>query len=179
MKMTFLVRRFLLLPAVLAVATLTGCASQMTHQDMTPAPVTVVKQHPQSVSVTAMALPGSEVMGDSIAVTELRTALSDAIAASKAFANVKADGGDYQLTVQIFSVNHPSFGMSFTSRVEAGWTLKRADTGAVVWQEAIKSEHTSTVSDAFVGTERLKMSIAGAIRNNITTGVAHIGAAKL
>lgn len=178
MSMTSIARRFLMLPAILALAVLTGCASQMTHQEMTPAPVTLAKQHPQSVTVTALALP-KDPMADTIAVTELRTALSDAIVASKAFQSVKGEGGDYQLTVQIFNLNYPTFGASFTSKVEAGWTLKRADTGAVVWQEAIKSEHTSTISDAFVGAERLRMSIAGAIRNNITTGVAHIGAAKL
>jgi hypothetical protein len=177
MHMAFFVRRFLILPAVLAVATLTGCASQMTRQDMTPAPVKVVRQHPESVSVTALTLPGSDLIGNTVAVSELQAAVSNALAASKAFADIKGNGGDYQLTVQIFSVNHPSFGGSFTSKVEAGWTLKRADTNAVVWQEAIKSEHTSTMSDAFVGAERLKLSIAGAIRNNITTGVAHLGAA--
>jgi hypothetical protein len=178
MNMISTARRFLVLPAILALATLTGCASQMTHQEMTPAPVKVAAQHPHSVSVTALALP-NDPMAATIAVTELRTAVSDAIAASQAFKNVMGGGGDYQLTVQIFNLNYPTFGASFTSKMEAGWTLKRADTGAVVWQEAIKSEHTSTMSDAFVGAERLKMSIAGAIRNNITTGVAHLGAAKL
>jgi hypothetical protein len=179
MNMTSLVRRFLILPALLAVATLTGCASQMTRQEMTPGPVNVATQHRQSVTVTALSIPGNDLIGNTIAVSELQAAVSDALAASKAFADVKGKGGDYQLTVQVFSVNHPSFGGSFTSKVELGWTLKRADSGAVVWQEAIKSEHTSTISDAFVGAERLKMSIAGAVRNNITTGVARIGAATL
>jgi uncharacterized protein YceK len=174
-----LVRRSLVLPTLLAVAVLSGCASQMTHQEMTPVPVKVATQHSQSVTVTAMSIPGSDLVGTMVTVPELQAAVADALAASKAFADVKGKGGDYQLTVQIFNVNHPSFGMSFTSKVEAGWTLKRADTGAVVWQEAIKSEHTTGAGEAFAGVERLKMSIAGAIRNNITTGVAHIGAVKL
>jgi len=178
MNMYSFARRFLVLPALLAVVTLTGCASQMTHQEMTPAPVTLAKSHPQSVTVTALALPNDPV-ATTIAVTELRTALSDAIVGSKAFQSVKDAGGDYQLTVQIFNLNYPMFGASFTSKVEAGWTLKRADTGAVVWQEAIKSEHTSTISDAFVGAERLKMSVAGAIKKNISIGLERIGAASL
>ena len=99
--------------------------------------------------------------------------------ASKAFKDVKDAGSDYQLTVQIFNLNTPSFGIAMTSRVEAGWTLKRADTGAVVWQEAIKSEHTTGGSEAFVGAERAKMSIAGAIKKNISIGLERTGAANL
>ena len=177
MNMHSFIRRSLVLPAVLAVATLTGCASQMTHQEMTPAPVKVAKQHPQSVTVTALPMAGNDPVVATIAATELRTALSDAIVASKAFADVKGQGGDYQLAVQIFNLDTPSFGISMTSKVEAGWTLKRADTGAVVWQESIKSEHTTGGGEAFVGAERAKMSIAGAIRKNISTALERIGAA--
>lgn len=178
MKMISIARRFLVLPAILAVATLTGCASQVTHQEMTPAPVKLAKQHPQSVTVATTAMPNSPLAA-SIAEADLRAALSDAIVASKAFANVKDAGGDYQLTVQIFNLNTPSFGIAMTTKVEAGWTLKRADTGAVVWQEAIKSEHTTGGSEAFVGAERAKMSIAGAIKKNISIGLERIGAANL
>lgn len=178
MKMIAIARRFLVLPAILAVATLTGCASQMTHQELTPAPVKLARQHPQSVTVTAMPMPSSPLAA-SITEAELRAALSDAIVASKAFADVKNAGGDYQLSVQIFNLQTPSFGIAMTSKVEAGWTLKRADTGAVVWQEAIKSEHTTGGSEAFVGAERAKMSIAGAIKKNISIGLERIGAAKL
>jgi hypothetical protein len=179
MNMISTVRRFLVLPAVLALATLTGCASQMTRQEMTPAPVAVAKQHPQSVTVSAAALPAGNPAGDLIVATELRSALSDAIVGSKAFADVKAEGGDYLLSVQIFSLETPAFGISFTSKVEAGWTLKQASTGTVVWQESIKSEHTTGGGEAFAGAERSKMSIAGAIKKNIAIGLERIGAATL
>jgi len=178
MNMFSIARRFLVLPVILAVATLTGCASQITHQEMMPAPVKLAKQHPQSVTVTAMPMANAPLAA-SIAEADLRAALSEAIVASKAFADVKSAGGDYLLTVQIFNLNTPSFGISMTSKVEAGWTLKRADTGAVVWQEAIKSEHTTGGSEAFVGAERAKMSIAGAIKKNISIGLERIGAANL
>ena len=176
MNLISIARRFLVLPAVLALATLTGCASQMTHQELTPTPVKLAKQHPQSVTVTAMPLPSSPLP---IAETELRAALSDALVASKAFADVKNTGGDYQLTFQVFNLQTPSFGIAMTSKVEAGWTLKRADSGAVVWQESITSEHTTGGSEAFVGAERAKMSIAGAIKKNISIGLERLGAASL
>lgn len=45
-----------------------------------------------------------------------------------------------------------------------GWTLTRASTGVVVWQEAITSKRTATVSDAFTGMTRLKMATEGAAK---------------
>lgn len=179
MKMTSIFRRICALSVVLVLAALTGCASQMTHQDMTPAPVQLARHHPQSVSVSALPLPNGDTAAAAAVMAELRTALSDAILASRAFANVKPEGGDYQLTVQIFSESHPAFGISFTSQMEVGWTLKRADTGAVVWQESIKSQHTTGGAEAFAGAERVKMAIAGAMRKNISAGVSRIGALSL
>jgi hypothetical protein len=179
MNMTQFIRRSFVSLAMLAVATLTGCASQMTHQDMTPAAVSVAKQHPQSVTVTAVPKADADPAAAAAVMTELRGALTDSITTSKLFSSVKPEGGDYQLAVQVFNVDTPSMGISFTSRVELGWTLKRADTGAVVWQESIKSEHTTGGTEAFAGAERQKMSIAGAIKKNIATGLQKIGAQSL
>jgi hypothetical protein len=179
MKMTLTFRRLGILFVAMTLAALTGCASTITHQDMTPAPAQLAKQHPQTVSVVALPMAAGDREGAAATMSELRTALSNAISTSKAFSKVAPEGGDYQLSVQIFSINHPSFGVSFTSKVEMGWTLKRADNGALIWQEAIKSEHTTGGMEAFSGAERVKMSIVGAIKNNITTGLTRISALAL
>jgi hypothetical protein len=175
MNMTSSFRRHCTLPLVLAMAALTGCASQITHQDMTPAPVQLAKHHKQSVSLTALPPASGDAANAQATMEELRIALSNAISASQAFSAVKVEGGDYQLTVQVFNESHPAFGISFTSKVEMGWTLKRTDTGKVVWQESITSEHTTGGTEAFSGAERAKMSITGAIKKNISTGLSRIG----
>lgn len=177
--MTSTLRRLSALPLVLTLAVLTGCASQITHQDMTPAPVQLAKHHAQSVSVTALPMAAADPAKSAAAMEELRTALSNAIAASQAFSKVKTDGGDLQLTVQLFNESHPAFGISFTSKIEMGWTLKRADTGTVVWQEAIKSEHTTGGTEAFSGAERVKMAMTGAIKKNISAGLSRIATLQL
>lgn len=179
MNMKSVARRLASLSALVAFAALTGCASQMTRQEMTPPPVQAAKQHPQSVNVTVLKNAKEDPVAATIAADQLQAALSDAIVASKAFADVKKDGGDYQLAAQIFNLHYPMFGVSMTSKIEIGWTLKRADTGAVVWQEMITTEHTTGGTEAFVGAERLKMSIAGAIRKNIGTGLQRISALTL
>lgn len=167
-------RRLFALPVILALAALTGCASQMTHQEMTPPTVQVATHRPQSVTVTALPLAGADAAAAALVTGEMRTAISDAIVASQTFASVKPDGGDYQLTAQVFSEKHPPFGISFTSTLSMGWTLKRADGGATVWQEEITSEHTTGGMEAFAGAERVKMSVAGAIRGNIAKAMARI-----
>ncbi len=172
-------RRIAILPAVFVVATLTGCASQMTNQEMTPAPVQAAKQQPHSVSVTTPTMTITEGAASLITPAELRTAVSNAVTASKAFSDVKADGGAYQLGVQVFNLNTPAMGFSMTSAIEMGWTLKRADTGAIVWQESVKTEHTTGATEAFAGVERAKMSIGGAIRKNIDIALQRIAALSL
>lgn len=172
-------RRIAVLPAVLVLATLTGCASQMTHQEMTPAPVQAAKQQPHSVTVATPTMTTNAGIASLITPAELQTAVSNAVAASKAFSSVQASGGAYQLGAQVFNVDAPAMGFSMTSKVEMGWTLKRADTGAVVWQESVKTEHTTGATEAFAGVERMKMSIGGAIRKNIDIALQRIGALSL
>ena len=79
------------LAAMLALAALTGCASQMTHQDMTPAPIQLNKHHAQSVSVTALPALNANAEAAAAIMVELRGALSAAISDSKAFASVKPE----------------------------------------------------------------------------------------
>ena len=76
-------------------------------------------------------------------------------------------------------MEQPSFGLSFTVKLEAGWTLKRASNAQSVWQESIKSEFTATTSDAFAAVTRLRLATEGAARNNISAGLARISELNL
>jgi len=64
--------------------------------------------------------------------------------------------------------------MDFTVKMEAAWSLKKAD-GTVVMQESIKSEGTATMGDAFVGAERLRLANEAAARANIAAALDKIG----
>jgi len=121
---------------------------------------------------------GSETssMGKSqISNEAFREALVNSIEKNKTFSSVvKGAGGDCQLAVTVVSVDQPSFGFTFTVKLEAAWSLKKAD-GTVLMQESIKSEGTATTSDAFAGVERLRMATEVAARNNIAAGLERIG----
>jgi hypothetical protein len=104
----------------------------------------------------------------------------DAIKQTKTFSSVvEGKTGDYVLNVNIFNVTQPSMGFSSTVSMEMGWILTRADNGTVVWRESIKSEHTTSTSEAFVGVTRLKMATEGAARKNVALGLQKLSALSL
>jgi len=169
-----------ILPLAAAVWVLTGCASPATFEAMTATTVPVVQKHAKSTSVTVSGGKETNSAGKSqISDVAFKQAIVDSITKSQVFSKVADSGTNYTLTVAIVSMNQPSFGFDFTVKMEAGWTLKRADTGAVVWQEVIKSEHTATTSDAFAGVARLRMANEGAARNSISQALGKISQLKL
>jgi hypothetical protein len=161
--------------------TLGGCSTPVTHEAMVPVSVPMINHHQKSVAVVAEGGMETSAAGAPMISNEaLRQAVVDAINGTKTFSSVvNGKNGDYLLNVNIFNLAQPMFGMAFTVKMEMGWTLKRVDTGAVVWQEMIKSEHTATVSDAFVGATRLKMATEGAARNNVAAGLGKLSALSL
>jgi hypothetical protein len=162
-------------------ALLGGCATGASHEAMVPTGITAANKHPQSVSVEVTGGQDTDAVGKSqISNESFAQALEQAITQSETFSRViKGSGQDYRLSVVIAGLEQPSFGLSFTVKMEAGWTLKRADTGATVWQEAIRSEHTAGAGDAFAGVVRLRMATEGAARNNISRGLSRISQLKL
>jgi hypothetical protein len=180
--MTVLSPRYFAAAIVVAGASLmSGCAvAPSTSAAMSPDTVKTVRQHAQSVSVITPATKEANPAGKGI-ITD--AAVADAVAASieksKAFSRVvKGAGADYQLSVTLMSADLPAFGMSFTSKTEMAWSLKKPD-GTAVWQEVLKSEGTAGASEAFVGAERAKMAMERSVRENIAQGLAKISALSL
>jgi len=137
------------------------------------------KKHPQTVRLD---VAGGAETSDRVAISNasLEAALHQAISESGLFSQVvKGNGGDYLLTANIFSLNQPMFGMAMTVKLEAGYTLKRLADSKVVWQEAIRSEHTSTPGEAFAGVTRVRLATEGAVKNNIAEALSKIAALAL
>lgn len=153
-----------------------GCASQATHQGMTPEVIDTFKKHPLMVSLDVTGGKPTDSSGTpQVSDAEFKQALLDAINKSKIFSGVvEGNAGDYSLTVILFNLEQPLFGFSFTVKMEAGWTLKRISDGVVIWQESIKSEHTATAGDAFAAVTRLRLATEGAAKSNISQGLSKI-----
>jgi hypothetical protein len=169
-------RSLLVLSLCAVYVLLTGCAA-LTHEGMVPTTFEITKKHSQSVSIS---VTGGKEGGMQISDATFMKALADSIAKSQTFSRVvEGKGGDYFLTVSVFNLEQPAFGFSFTINMEAGWTLQRVNDGTIVWQESIKSTHTATVEDAFVGAKRMQLATEGAARNNIKQGLAKISQLRL
>jgi len=158
------------------VAVMAGCASPSKPEAMIPTTIDAGVKHAQTTSVVVAGGSETSALGKSqISNEAFQQAIVASIEKAKTFSSVvKAPGGDYQLAVTVISMDQPSFGFSFTVKMEAAWSLKKAD-GTVVMQETIKSEGTAGATDAFAGAERLRLANEAAARNNISAALAKIG----
>jgi hypothetical protein len=156
-----------------------GCATR--YEAMVPANVVASKKHAQAVSVE---VTGGDKAGGAIGAPipneVFAQALEQAITDSKIFARVdKGGNANYRLSVTIFSLNQPVIGFALTVKMEAGWTLKRADTGAIVWQESIQTEHTAGMGEGLAFSSRLRSATESAARTNISEGLSKISQLNL
>jgi len=149
------------------VVLLWGCATPATFEGMVPTSFQTAKSHPQTVRVSVTGGQETVVVGrPQITTSAFTQALTESITRSRTFSRVVEDQSqkaDYLLTVTLFSMDKRVFGR--TVKMEAGWTLRRADAGTVVWQESIISEHTDA---------DIRLATEGAARNNIAQGLRKI-----
>ena len=149
------------------VVLLWGCATPATFEGMVPTSFQGAKNHPQTVRVNVTGGQETVAVGrPQITNSAFTEALTQSISKSRTFSRVVEDQSqkaDYLLTVTLFSMDKLVFGR--TVKMEAGWTLRHADTGTVVWQESIISEHTDA---------DIRLATEGAARNNITQGLRNI-----
>jgi hypothetical protein len=168
--------------AVALAALLAGCASTTpTSEGMIPA-FTVrgvrgpVHAEPVAIDVKdTKQIPGGA----------FRQALADAVTLSKVFSRVvDTPRGKYILAVTVTRLEQPESGglklnLNPTARMEAAWTLKRADTRQTVWQATIRSEHTAAPSDTLDARARVRLATEGAVRDNFALALARIAKLNL
>lgn|SRR5262245_1727768 len=156
----------------LCLALFQACAMPATFTGMVPAAFETAKKHPYSVRVRVSGGRDDEAPGrPHIPNDAFNQALVHSVLRSQTFSRVvdgQNKGADYLLTVTLFSMDKRAFGSSV--RLEAGWTLQRAETGTIAWQESILSEF----NDASV-----QLATEGAARNNIVQGLARISRLSL
>src|ERR1700749_3997133 len=111
-----------------AAAFVAGCASPSKPENMVPL-AAVAGQHKASTSVVVAGGKDTDSLGKSqISNDAFQQAIVQSIEKNKTFSSVvKAPGGDYTLAVTVINMDQPSFGFSFTVKMEAAWSLKKAD----------------------------------------------------
>jgi hypothetical protein len=87
--------------------------------------------------------------------------------------------GRYVLTAHLLKLDQPMFGASMTVTASVEYLLTERATGKEVFSRTITLPYTAAFSDAFIGSERLKLANEGAIRTNIAALIEALGSQKL
>ncbi|HKX09989.1 MAG TPA: hypothetical protein VJN67_17450 [Stellaceae bacterium] len=73
----------------------------------------------------------------------------------------------FRLNVTMVRLSPPGAGIDLTVNSQIWYTLARADTGAVLFNDVVKASYTAKLGDEFVALLRQRLAKEGAIRANI------------
>jgi hypothetical protein len=110
---------------------------------------------------------GEPVTEDSdIGDDQLRQAVQNAL---RRHGLLKSDGtkARFWLNLSLVRLSHPGAGLDLTVNSQLRYTLTRADTGVVLFNDVVKASYTATLGDEFVAFLRLRLAKEGSIRANI------------
>ncbi len=83
-------------------------------------------------------------------------------------------GGKYQLSADLKKLDQPMIGLDMTVTATISWHLVERASGRNVFQREIGTPFTAKMSDAFIGSERMKLANEGAIRRSIKAFIEEI-----
>jgi hypothetical protein len=159
--------------AVIAVSLLclAACAPPARSERMVPPPTTATDFPANSGLRDSIALKdvggGEESSTHSnVGDKELREALLSALR-QQGLLQTDDARARFRLNVFLVELSHPSAGFSFTVYSLVRYTLSRADTGAVLFDDVVNASYTATVGEEFIGIVRLRAANEGSIRANI------------
>jgi len=162
-------------------AVLSGCSTPATSKSMVVSTFSLQKVFPYSVSVNVLGGKETSAMDKSqISNEAFMQAIADSLYKSGLFSKIiHGKNADYLLNVMIFNLAQPSFGFSFTVKMEAVWSLAHADSKKVLMRESIRSSFTATVGDAFAAVTRLRIATEGVAQENIRLGIKKLSQLNL
>jgi|APSaa5957512535_1039671.scaffolds.fasta_scaffold04716_10 hypothetical protein len=162
-------------------AILSGCSTPATSKSMVVSTFSLQKVFPYSVSVNVLGGKETGAMDKSqISNEAFMQAIADSLYKSGLFSEIiHGKNADYLLNVMIFDLTQPSFGLSFTVKMEAVWSLAHADSKKVIMRESIRSSFTATMGEAFAAVTRLRLATEGAAQENIRLGIKKLSQLNL
>ena len=82
----------------------------------------------------------------------------------------------FRLNVFLIDLSNPGAGFSLTVNSLVRYTLRRADSGAVIFDDVINAPHTATMADGLFQPMRLRVANEGSIRANIVEFLERLNA---
>ena len=154
-----------------AILGLAACAPPVRSDRMAPAPTGETQFAADSPLREAVAL--KEVGGgepatedSSIGDDQLRQAIQDAL---QQYGLLQTDDAKarFRLDASLVKLSHPGAGIDLTVNSQVRYTLTRADTGVVLFNEVVAASYTATLGDEFIEILRQRLAKEGSIRANI------------
>ena len=167
---------------ILSVAVLAGCATPAAVEQMSVSlPIT------QTNSALKNSVGVKEVTGgretnpmwtSQVSSDAFRRALEQSLENAGMFSKIVA-GSKYQLTADLTRLDQPMMGFDMTVTSTVRYSLIETQTRKEVYSRVIQIGYTAKMSDAFVGTQRLKLANEGAVKANIQGLINDLIALKL
>lgn len=187
MNLHTLARRIGLASALLVTAYLAGCATAANSGNMTiaTADATAARKSTPDAMKTNVAI--REVSGgkdtnplwmSNVGSADFERALEDSLR-SVGMLSTDRQSGRYQIVAQLAKLDQPLLGLDMTVTSNVTYKLIERATGKSVWEKSIATPYTAKMSDAFVGTERLRLANEGAIRQNISQLIGELQQIKV
>jgi hypothetical protein len=151
---------------------LAACGSPPVRSDrMAPAPTgetEFVAGSPLRDGVALTEVGGGEPTTEdsNIGDDQLRQAVESAL---RQYGLLQSEGATarFRLSVSLVRLSHPGAGIDLTVNSQVRYTLARADSGVVLFNDVVRASYTATIGDEFVAFLRLRLAKEGSIRANI------------
>lgn len=177
--------RFLLVPTLIGVLALAGCAAPARVDQMVASvqPSQRVNQSPLKNSVAVADVTGGKetnpMWKSNVGSAEFSEALDGSLRAAGLLAPSR-QGGLYTLTAHLENLDQPAFGgFNMTVSAFVRYTVVERKTGKTVFNRTISPPYTATMGDAVLGVTRLKLANEGAVRTNISQLIDELLALKI
>jgi len=97
---------------------------------------------------------------------EFQSALQNSLGAAGMLAS---SSGRYRLDAILNELDQPLFGLDMSVSSTVHYTLTDTTNSKQAFDQSITASYTATMSDAFVGVERLRLANEGSIKKNIAS----------
>ncbi len=182
-----LIRRSAVCAAVAVAAIASGCASPAVPANMAmrATDATTARQATPEAFKTNVAI--KEVTGgkatnpawmSNVGSADFERALEDSLRSVGMLASSR-ESGRYLLTANLAKLEQPMFGFDMTVTSTVTYALIERASGKTVWTKSLDAPFTAKTSDAFVGTERLRLANEGSIRESISRVIRELQAVKV
>lgn len=103
--------------------------------------------------------------GSQVSADDFKSALSQSL--NNADYLSAGQTSPYTLNAEIIALDQPLVGINMTVRTTIDYSLKESNSNKVVFKKTVETPFTATMSDAFVGINRLKIANEGSVKRNI------------